>query len=306
MWFGGVIVTRSFGNSDARFDEYARVEQYALTIILCLALLLLLSTSRFRCWAATSGPSQDASSWTLSTDDTVLTVSVKDDWPILRSLRSKVGDDNWLQGPLKENLMEAVQIDGTMVKTDWKFQGADLDAKKEQLTLRFANADPQLELNSIWRGRPGPGPVEHWLTIVNDSGKTVTVTRQDSLVLDGLTPAANQSADVWWINRGGSNASLEGGTFVAKADADLDQVLKSDVMDGSSPVPWLAVQVGTLKGLYVGWEFSGIGRIHAKTVSTNPTRLSVEVGNLPEFKTDLYAGNVSSSTCFCRVLSRRH
>jgi hypothetical protein len=118
----------------------------------------------------------------------------------------------------------------------------------------------------------------------------VTLTHQDSLVLDGLALAPNESADVWWINRGGSNASRQGGTFVMKANAEFDQVLKSDPVDPSSPVPWLAVQVGTLRGLYVGWEFSGIGRIHAKTLSTNPTHLSVHVGNDPEFKTDLPAG----------------
>src|SRR6185312_7426543 len=150
---------------------------------------------------------------------------------------------------------------GSAVKTDWKFQGADLDNKKEQLTLRFANADPQLQLNSIWRARHGPGPIEHWLTMVNDSGHTITVTHQDSLVLEGLTLQVNESGNVWWINRGGSDASRQGGVFTAKADAELDQVLTSDPVDASSPVPWLALQVGTLKGLYVGWEFSGIGRI---------------------------------------------
>jgi hypothetical protein len=186
--------------------------------------------------------------------------------------------------------MEAVEVDGKSLKTDWKFQSADLDEKKEQLTLRFVNSEPQLTLNSIWRGRPGPGPIEHWLTIVNDSKHTVTVTHQDSLVLDGLALAAKESADVWWVNRGGSNASGQGGLFVVKADAELDQVLTSDPVDASSPVPWLAVQVGNQKGLYVGWEFSGIGRIHAKTLSTNPTRLMVNVGNAPDFKTDVYAG----------------
>ena len=66
-------------------------------------------------------------------------------------------------------------------------------------------------------------------------------------------------------------------------DADFDQVLTSDPTDGSSPVPWLAIQVGKSEGLYVGWEFSGIGRIHARN-------RELRVGNLPEFKTDLPAG----------------
>jgi Melibiase/Glycosyl hydrolase family 36 C-terminal domain len=268
-----------------------RERVYKCTASLGLWLALMVGLVIPDCQALTAvSLSEKVSSWTLSTDDTLLTLSVEDGRPALRTLRSKVGNDNWLHGSPKEELMETVEVNGSAVKTDWKFQGADLDNKKEQLTLRFANADPQLQLNSIWRARHGPGPIEHWLTIVNDSGHTMTVTHQDSLVLEGLSLAVNESGNVWWINRGGSDASRQGGVFTAKADAELDQVLTSDPVDASSPVPWLALQVGTLKGLYVGWEFSGIGRIHAKTLSTSPTRLMVRVGNAPEFKTDLSAG----------------
>jgi len=67
-------------------------------------------------------------------------------------------------------------------------------------------------------------------------------------------------------------------------------------------VPWLALQAGTSHGLYVGWEFSGIGRIHfhsvrpegqgtqAQTTDSSPAQLAIEVGNVPDFKTDLPAG----------------
>ena len=274
----------------AFFGGCGHLQRHGILVISCLALMSDPGLAGPQTSAAASAVSQKATSWTLSSDDTLLTVSVEGGRPALRTLRSKVATDNWLRGRPKEKLMETIQVDGSVVKTDWKFQSADLDEKKEQLTLHFTNADPRLELNSIWRARPGPGPVEHWLTIANDSGQTVTVTHQDSLALDGLTLAVNESADVWWINRGGINASRQGGAFVAKVDTELDQILKSDPGNPSSPVPWLAIQVGTLRGLYMGWEFSGIGRIHAKTVSSNPTHLSVRVGNMPEFKTDLNAG----------------
>src|SRR5580704_4353400 len=234
-----------FTRSHAMGGEIRLLGKRAMTAIGCLALmaeLVVLSTSSS---AATSPAGQTTPSWTLSTDDTLLTISIEDGRPAMRVLRSKVTDDNWLHASSKERLMETVEDDGSIVKTDWKFQSANLDETNEQLTLHFVNAEPRLALNSIWRGRRGPGPVEHWLTIVNDSGHTLTVTRQDSLVLDGLTLAPQESADLWWINRGGSNASLQGGTFVVKADAELDQVLTSDPVDASSPVPWLAVQAGT-------------------------------------------------------------
>ena len=61
-------------------------------------------------------------------------------------------------------------------------------------------------------------------------------------------------------------------------------------MDGASPVPWLAVQVGAEWGLYVGWEFSGMGRIHARAAADRSDRLDLCVGLQPEFKTDIEPG----------------
>jgi len=130
--------------------------------------------------------------------------------------------------------------------------------------------------------------VEHWLEIANESGRAVTVTHQDSLVLDKLGLAPGESAQAWWINRGGNNASRQGGTFRVDTDADFDQVLVSNPQDGTSPVPWMAIQVSKSRGLYVGWEFSGVGRIHGKSVA--PSRIDLRVGNVPEFKTDVPAG----------------
>ncbi len=228
--------------------------------------------------------------WRLATDDTVIIVSVDCDRPVLKSLSSKAASRNWLSVPLREKLMDKVEVNGVPVATEWKFHGADLDSGREQLTLRFSNSDPQLELRSIWRARHGHGPVEHWLTIANDSGRTVTVRHQDSLVLDGLVLAPHESAQAWWVNRGGGNASQEGGTFTVDANAEFAQDLISSPVDGSSPVPWMAIQVGQIHGLYVGWEFSGIGRIHAETISMKPTRLDLRIGSLPEFKTDLPVG----------------
>ena len=55
-------------------------------------------------------------------------------------------------------------------------------------------------------------------------------------------------------------------------------------------MPWLAVQVGGERGLYVGWEFSGLGRIHARAAADRSDRLDLDVGNHPDFKTDIEPG----------------
>ena len=221
-------------------------------------------------------------SWPLSTDDTAAAVAVEHGQPVLKRLSVRGVSSNWLPAGAPETLPPAVGWEGHSASTNWRFQGGSLDASRAQLALRFTNADPPMELRSIWRASPGRGPLEHWLTIANHSSSPITLTQQESLALTGLAVPGGQ-ADVWWINRGGGNASKEGGTFTHKLDRDFDQVLKSDPTDGASPVPWLAIQVGKTEGLYVGWEFSGTGRIHIRNGE-------LRVGNLPEFKTDVPAG----------------
>ena len=165
-----------------------------------------------------------------------------------------------------------------------------MDQGSGQVILTFTNTDPKLVLRSIWRARPGRGPVEHWITIENRSGRRVTVSQQDSLSLMGLKPAGK--AALWWVACGGEYANPPG-TFSEPVVAGLHRVLTGNPTDVSdhNPVPWMAVQVGSQRGLYVGWEFSGVGGIRAKT-GTSADQLELRVGNVPDFKTDVEPGEV--------------
>jgi hypothetical protein len=239
-------------------------------------------------------------SWRLSTDDTTLTVTVDHGMPMVTQLGIAKDASNWLLAPVPEILLPSITRQGSLLPMKWNYEGGALDAKTGQLTLRFSNSDPALELQSIWRARPGRGPVEHWLTIANKSGVAITVGHQDSLVLSHLEIPSHESMDAWSIKRGASNATKEGGTLVRSVGRNSDETLTSDPLDGASPVPWLALQVGTTRGMYVGWEFSGIGRIRFHTVSDiggqavaqagKPAQLGIEIGNIPAFKTDIEAG----------------
>jgi hypothetical protein len=232
--------------------------------------------------------------WRLSTDDTAIVVEVQQGVSVVTWLGAKPGGSNWLLGSSPEVLLPAVTQQGKSVPTSWHFDGGALDPESGQLILRFSNATPALELQSIWRARPGRGPVEHWLNIINKSGGVITIGHQDSLVLSHLALPANKSLDAWSIKRGASNATLQGGTITRSVGKNSNETLTSNPTDGASPVPWLALQAGTSHGLYVGWEFSGIGRIHFQTFSggaaapaSDPAPLTIEVGNVPEFKTDV-------------------
>ena len=227
--------------------------------------------------------------WELSTDDTHIVMDVENNAAVVKALGVPGVEHNWAACPMAIPLMPKAWIGNREIAAQWKFQNGIVDRFAHTLMLTFTNEEPKLLLRSIWRARPGRGPVEHWIEIENRSSARVAISHQDSLSLHGLK--GDGPADLWWIKRGGSNASAQGGTFQQPLDKQLDLKLVSHCEDGASPVPWLAVQVGQKQGLYVGWEFSGLGRIHARAAK-NDGQLDLNVGNLPDFRTDIEPGEV--------------
>ena len=256
-----------------------------------LVAVFLLST-----WGVAQG-AETQNSWSLNTDDTTVVVAIQDSTPAIVKVSSKKDAQNWLLAPFPETLPSSITQQGNTKEAKWQYAGGDFDAKSGQLVLRFSDQALALDLQSIWQARPGHGPVEHWLTITNHSQATITIGHQDSLVLRHLIIPDKESMDAWWIKRGGGNATDEGGTFTRSVGKNSDENLVSDPTDGASPVPWLALQIGTSRGLYVGWEFSGVGRIRFHSAArqgnesdSTPGELGVDVGNMPSFKTDIEAG----------------
>jgi len=232
----------------------------------------------------------ESATWDLRTDDTELRVAVADQRPVVQRLAAVGAAHNWIDAPSTVPLLDKVWLDGRETPLAWTFQQAAQDQATGRLQLTFAHRDPGMVLRSIWRARPGRGPIEHWLEIENRSERRVTVAHQDSLALHGLHPGG--PATLWWIKRGGGNASTQGGTFSQPLAAGLDLKLVSNCEDGASPVPWLAIHADSQHGLYVGWEFSGLGRIHARATPSQAERADLDVGNLPEFRTDIEPGEV--------------
>ena len=225
--------------------------------------------------------------WTLANDDTQIEIGVAEGRPLVRRLTAAGESHNWLAQPAAVPLMSRAWIGPKELPLAWSFRQAAIDPGAGKLTLVFASLQPKLVLRSIWRARPGRGPVEHWIEIDNQAGVPVAVGHQDSLTLRGLS--AGSPAEVWWIRRGGGNAGTQGGTFHEPVDGRLDLRLAGNCEDGASPVPWLAVQAGTQRGLYAGWQFSGPGRLRVKAAG-RPGLVDLEIGNHPEFKTDVEPG----------------
>ncbi len=227
----------------------------------------------------------DNRSWELATADTRIEIDVLDDQIAIRRLEAVHAAQNWAGAPMRLPLMAKLWLNGREIAPVWKYARGAQDRDAGTLTLEFSCAQPALNLRSIWRARPGRGPIEHWIEIENRSAERITLGHQDSLALRGLV--AGGPAALWWIRRGGSNASSQGGTSTQPLGDTLDLNLESNCRDGASPVPWLAVQVGEERGLYVGWEFSGPGRVSA---TGGRGELTVNVGLRPDFRSDVEAG----------------
>ena len=70
-------------------------------------------------------------------------------------------------GPVPMPSLDGAHKGGAVL---WQFRGATEEAKHgRQVTLRFTCDHPAMELKSVWRALPGPGPVENEVTIENRS-----------------------------------------------------------------------------------------------------------------------------------------
>ena len=95
-----------------------------------------------------------ANSWKLTTADTAAVVAIEGGRPVLKQLSSPGTANNWLRSGSPEILMPSVTRQGAEARLEWKFLGGAQDAATGELNLRFSNANPALELHSIWRARP--------------------------------------------------------------------------------------------------------------------------------------------------------
>lgn len=159
--------------------------------------------------AHASGQQGPGDSWSLSTDDTTIVVAVQQGIPVVTRLSSGNAAWNWVLAPSPEILLPTVTQKGSAIATKWRYDGGAYDSGTGRLVLRFSNPAPSLELQSIWQARPGRGPIEHWLTIANNSAMPITLGHQDSLILSHLVVPMNEEMDAWWIKRGASNATTE-------------------------------------------------------------------------------------------------
>ena len=220
-------------------------------------------------WAAEPAAGDANRTWTLTTDDTELTLAVKDHAICIVGLRNPMQKWNWTASPSRVP-MPGIQTANAGRATTWEFRDAAEDKKSgHQLSLRFTCADPVMELKSVWRALPGPGPVENEVFIENKSGghvvftPTLAAAKIDMTAEDAVTLHRARKTNV------GVGQVLQG---VVGANADF----RTD----SSVIPFLLLGVGEKHGVYLGfeWELGGF-RV---TSAAKPEELTASVFPLTE------------------------
>ena len=210
--------------------------------------------------------------WTLSTDDTELTLKVSKatNNPItLLTLRNPKQKWNWTpnSSPVP---MPGVQIGTDYHPVNWEFRGVTEDRKNgHQVTLRFTCADPSLEMKSIWRALPGPGPVENEVSIENRSGGDIVfgsaiAAAQIKLVADA--PVTLLRIDKTQAGVGIVHQDVIGSNGQFSTDAGV--------------IPLIMLGVGATHGAYLGFEWE-VGGFKVSS-ETDPLRITCSAHPITE------------------------
>ena len=238
----------------------------------------------------TSRPTAGAltQSWTLTTEDTRLTLGVTAAGElVVRELSCPATGGNWIVRPVAFSLWPQAEVAGRRQTLRWRFlEGAVEDRDGQKLRLRFACAEPALEIVSQWHARPGPGPVQHSLVISNNSAQAVTIGEQSTFDLE----LAGASA-MWSFHSDGGTPDAVG---VYRRPLTTDPVgrrTRVRTVPTGEFIPYVVFEDDhQQQGVYLGLEWS-FCRIEALTPAGGPpATVRVRGGNIADIRAELAPG----------------
>lgn len=247
--------------------------------------------------SSASTGSAKSKTWTLSTDDTELTLAMADNAIVVTGLRNPAQKWNWLPAPSMVP-MPGIVAGKEAPALQWEFREATEDKTTGyQVTLRFTCASPALELKSIWRAEKGPGPVENWMTIENKSegdvtfGPDIAAARID-LVAEAAV--ALHRADKTSVGDGKVHQDVVGPNATFSTHTGI--------------IPLVILGVGDTHGAYLGFEWE-LGEIKVSTkedplrmvasvhpITENVTRAKGEVFLIPNVYYGAYKGDIDDGS----------
>ncbi|MBB6670812.1 GH36 C-terminal domain-containing protein [Cohnella nanjingensis] len=209
-------------------------------------------------------PAKMNQEWSLNTDDTSLTLAVRDNRPIVLAIKNAEQGWNWIAEPVVMPLLDKVYVGTKDYNPDWSFKGAKVDKSDgTKVTLRFESTKPKLELESVWQARPGAGPVEQSATILNKTGRDITYQHSDVVSAD-FSVRSDKAATVTRFSRSSmqSNTDRVGfntGVFKETLSeySNVQSIVSNDFFPNEYVLPFEMLDVSGEHGLYFGyvWDF---------------------------------------------------
>jgi hypothetical protein len=224
----------------------------------------------------------------VSTQDTAVRIRAGDAALRVISIGHPQAGSGWTAESVERTsiaLIPSIEVGGRTVPVHWCFRGQLNEPGRSETIFRFTCDEPALELKSVWRAYPGPGPVEHQILISNQGKETVLLPLQPTLAFSVQNPLGH-TLEHWWVERGGSIPSNVGthqerivpGSRTSLVSTPNGTSLMS-TPDGRSvapppngepspwekahgPIPWFSVHDREgRRGWYAGIEFSGFVRM---------------------------------------------
>ncbi|MCY2992357.1 MAG: alpha-galactosidase [Planctomycetota bacterium] len=234
--------------------------------------------------APRAAASELTKSWTLATEDTRLTLGVTAAGElVIGELACPAAGWNWIAQPVACRLLSECDVAGQRRTLTWRVVDAAVDdSDGQKVTLRWACAEPALELASEWHARPGPGPVQHVMRIRNGSTQAVTVGEQPTFDLD-LTGAAS----LWSFHSDGGTPDSVG---VYRRPVTADQAGRRytvRTVPTGEFIPYVVLAASKPHGIYLGLQWSSC-RIETLTLpgGTSPS-VRVRAGNVADLRAEL-------------------
>jgi hypothetical protein len=218
-----------------------------------IAIVLLVAAS-LQAWA-------DGPQWELRTKDTVIRLAVENT-PVLTTLGAATGSGvahNWARSQPETALPDTVKIDDKKQPISWTYSGYKSAPNKISFTYRCNK--PKLQLVSTWHAVASlPGPIEHEVTIKNNSGHDLIIYPTPTCDL-ALRAKNGGSLEHWWVEKTSGHVG-DPGTHTDKMQPGYQKRLSCGPYSLSEAkrdeLPWFNIQDTVAKqGIYGGIEFSG-------------------------------------------------
>jgi len=223
--------------------------------------------------------------WTLASDDTRMTLGVTAQGELtVRELSCPAAGWNWITRPVALELWPQAEVGGQSQALRWRWARTIAgDRDGQQLTFQFVCDAPALEAESCWQANPGPGPIQHRLTIRNRSDQPVKIGEQPTFDLDLAGAAA-----MWSFHSDGITPDPVGVYRQPLAAEPPGRRYRVRTVPTGEFIPYVVFEADQSHGVYVGLEWSCC-RIETVRLA-DEAAVRVRAGNRGDLRAQLAPG----------------